>query len=148
MFFFCNVWSYPWILTCHSLTFNCSTVSFTYCVIFFLSLVLFHSPLSVLLSGTPCLPITSTFLFHFLSFLIFPPSLTEYLFLLLLSSQPFISLVFLCIPFHFLYYSFISFSPLFLSFPFSSLIYTVITAVWDSLVYLIIKLLIWIVPEI
>lgn len=35
MFFFCNVWSYPWILTCRSLTFNCSTFSFTYSVIFF-----------------------------------------------------------------------------------------------------------------
>lgn len=107
---------------------------------------LFPLPLSGLFSGTPCLLITSVFLFHFLSsfspfsYYRVPFSLVSQ------SSTIYISLVFLCILFRFVFWTTLSspfhhFSFLF----FSSLVYTVITTVWNSLVYMIIKLLIWIV---
>lgn len=108
--------------------------------------LLFPLPLSGLFSGTPCLLITSVFLFHFLSS--FPP-FSYYRVPFSLVSQSsiiFISFVFLCILFHFIFWTTLSSPFHHFSFLFFSLVYTVITTVWNSLVFLIIKLLIWIVP--
>ena len=106
---------------------------------------LFPLPLSGLSSGAPCLLITSVFLFHFLSSL---PPFSYYrvpFSLVSQSSTIYISLVFLCILFHFVFWATLSSPFHHFSFLFFSLVYTVITTAWNSLVYLIIKLLIWIV---
>lgn len=86
--------------------------------------LLFPLPLSGLFSGTPCLLITSVFLFHFLSS--FPP-FSYYRVPFSLVSQSsiiFISFVFLCILFHFIFWTTLSSPFHHFSFLFFSLLFT------------------------
>lgn len=117
--------------TCHSLTLNCFISSFSYSVILFLSLALFHLFLSILLSSTRYLPITS-FSFSFFISYFFSFSLQNTFFScrsVLNHWSILFSLYSILLPELLFYLLFTTFPSLF-----PPLIYTIIITVWDNLV--------------